>query len=104
MPRTRRETRVEIVGDALGREHRDRMRPQMRVERIAHGVGVPVLGEIDMRDLAERMDAGIGAARAADGDLLAGEAPDGRLERALDRRAVGLDLPADERRAVIFDE
>ena len=61
MPLDRREARVEIIGDALRREHRDRMRPQMRVERVAHGVGVPILGEIDMGDLAERVHAGIGA-------------------------------------------
>ena len=57
----RREARVEVVRHLLGRDHRDRMRTQMRVDGIAHRVGVPVLGEIDMRDLAERMHAGVGA-------------------------------------------
>jgi hypothetical protein len=33
----------------------------MRVERVAHRVDVPVLGEIDMRHLATRVHAGIGA-------------------------------------------
>ena len=33
----------------------------MRVERIAHGVGVPVLRQIDMRDLPARVHAGVGA-------------------------------------------
>ena len=87
----------------LGGQHRDRMRPQMRVERIAHRVGVPVLGEIDMRHLAERMHAGIGAAGALHRDRLAAEGLDRRGQRALHRSAVGLDLPAGERRAVIFD-
>ena len=49
------------------------MRAQMRVERIAHGVGVAVLGEIDMRDLAERVHAGVGAAGALHRRPLAGE-------------------------------
>ena len=66
VPLHRREARVEIVRHPLGRDHRHRMRPQMRGERVAHGVGVPFLREIDMRDLAERMHAGIGAAGAAD--------------------------------------
>ena len=74
----RREARVEVVGDLLGREHRDRMRAQMRVERIAHGVASPVLGEIDMRDLAERMHAGVGAPGAADVHALARRTPRSR--------------------------
>ena len=73
MPLDRREARVEICRGAFGGEHRDRLRPQMKVDRVAHRVGVPVLGEIDMRDLAERMHAGIGAAGAGDGDALAVE-------------------------------
>ena len=77
VPLRRREARVEIVGDTLGRQHRDRMRAQMGVERVAHGVAVPVLGEVDMRDLAERVHAGIGAAGAADGDALAAKGGDG---------------------------
>ena len=56
-----------------------------------------------MGDLAERVDAGIGAARARDGDALAREGRDRVGECALHRRRVGLELPADEGRAVIFD-
>ena len=40
MPLHRRHARVEIVRHALGRQHRHRMRPQMRIERVAHGVGL----------------------------------------------------------------
>ena len=36
----------------------------MRVERVANRIGVPVLAQIDMRDLAARVHAGIGAAGA----------------------------------------
>ena len=54
----------KVVRHLLGRDDRHRMRPQMRVERVAHRVGVPVLAQIDMRDLPERVHAGIGAAGA----------------------------------------
>src|SRR6187551_575445 len=62
MPLDGRGTGVEIVSRALGGKNRDRMWPQMRVERVAHGSGVPIFGEIDMRDLPARVHAGIGAA------------------------------------------
>ena len=58
----------------------------MEIDRVAHVVGVPVLGEIDMRDLAQRMHAGIGAAGAVHGDALAGECRNRRGQRALDGR------------------
>ena len=53
---------------------------------------------------AERMHAGIGAARAVNANLLAADRLDRVFQRALHRRAVVLDLPAAERRAVIFDD
>ena len=56
-----------------------------------------------MRDLTKRMHTGIGAARALNSDLLAGERRDRRRDEALHRQAVILHLPAEERRAVIFN-
>ena len=56
-----------------------------------------------MRDLAERMHAGIGAAGAARDGVFAGERLDGFGEPPLHRSAILLHLPADERRAVIFE-
>ena len=56
-----------------------------------------------MRDLAQRMHAGIGAPRPARHRVLAGEGLDGLREAALHRGAVLLHLPADEGRAVIFE-
>ena len=53
------------------------MRPQMRVERVADGVGLALARQIEMRDLAERVHAGVGAAGALHHDLLAAE----RLDR-----------------------
>ena len=56
-----------------------------------------------MGDLAQRMDAGVGAPGALDHDGFAGEGGDRLLDRLLDGAAVLLPLPADEGAAVIFD-
>ena len=44
------------------------------IERVANLVGGEFLHQIEMRDLPQRMHAGIGAARAGDGDALAARA------------------------------
>ena len=75
----------------------------MRVERVAHGVGVPVLGQIDMGDLPARVHAGIGAAGALHVRAFARQRRDRRRQHALHGRLVGLHLPAGKGRAVIFD-
>ena len=92
---------IEIVRHLLGGENRHRMRPQMRVERVAHGVSIPVPAEIDMGDLAARVHAGIGAAGALHCCCFAGERRDGRHQHALHCQLVGLHLPAGKGRAVI---
>ena len=79
------------------------MRSQMRVQRIPHGVFVPVLGEIDVADLTQRVHAGIRAPRPLHAHLLAAKGLERLRQHALHRRTVILDLPADERPAVIFD-
>src|SRR5690242_2489998 len=56
-----------------------------------------------MRDLAERVNPRIGATGRADANALAGKCSNGFAENALHGHAVVLRLPADERRAVIFD-
>ena len=81
----------------------DRRGPQEMIERVAHLVRREFLLQIEMRHLAQRMHAGIGAARAGDGDALAGEFQDRLFQRALHRRPIVLPLPADKRRAVIFE-
>ena len=55
----------------LAGQDRDRVWSQHRVQRIADLVVGPILGEVEMGDLTERMDAGIGAAGAARDGLLA---------------------------------
>src|SRR5260370_12929895 len=63
-----------------------------------------MLGNMAMRDLRQRMHAGVGAPRAVDANLLAADRLDRIFQRALHRGTVVLDLPATERRAVIFDD
>ena len=56
-----------------------------------------------MGDLAQRMDAGIGAAGAMDRHGLAAKLRDRGFDRLLHRQPLRLALPADEPGAVIFD-
>jgi hypothetical protein len=57
-----------------------------------------------MRHLPQRMHAGVGAARAMnDGARAAIDRGHGLFEALLDGNAIRLPLPADEKRAVIFD-
>ena len=51
---------VEVAGDPLGLKHGNGGRFQVKVDGIAHGAGIVVLGQIQMGHLAQRMDAGIG--------------------------------------------
>src|SRR4030088_1960507 len=58
---------------------------------------------IAMRDLRQRMHAGVGAARAMHAYMLAQDRLDRGFQRALYGGAIVLDLPAAERPTVIFD-
>src|SRR3984957_5969860 len=75
----------------------------MRIEAIAESSRRKMFGNVAMRDLPERMHAGVGAARAIDANLFAADRLDRAFQRALHRRAIVLQLPAAERRTVIFD-
>src|ERR1700675_356127 len=79
------------------------MRPQMRVEAVAKPPRHEMLGDIAMRDLRQRVHAGIRTSRAMDANRLAADRLDRGFQRALHRRTVVLQLPAAERTAVIFD-
>ena len=57
----------------------------------------------EMRDLAEGVDSGVGAAGAVDGDALLGDFLEGVFEGALDGGDFGLELPAVEVGAVVGD-
>ena len=75
----------------------------MRVEPVAKTAGHEMFGNIAMRDLPQRMHAGVGAAGAMNPHRLAADRLDRVFQRALHRRTIVLQLPAAERRAVIFD-
>src|ERR1035437_6637782 len=79
------------------------MRPQMRIQAVALPARHKMSGNVAMRDLAQRMHAGVGAACAMNANVLAADRLDRGFQRALHRGAIVLDLPAAERRAVIFD-
>src|ERR1700687_1260161 len=80
------------------------MRPQMRIEAVAQAARDEMFGNIAMRDLPQRVHAGVGAARAVNANLLAADRLDRGFQRALHRGAIVLDLPAAERCTVIFDD
>src|SRR3984885_13750251 len=75
----------------------------MRVQPVAKPARYEMLGNIAMRDLAERMHAGVRSSGTVDTNVLAADRPDRGFQRALHRGAVVLDLPTRERPAVIFD-
>src|ERR1700712_1669719 len=80
------------------------MRPQMRIQTIAQATRHEWLGDVAMRDLRQRVHAGIGAAGAVDADMLAADRLDRGFQCTLHRRAIVLYLPAAKWPAVIFDD
>ena len=76
----------------------------MEIHRLHHRRGTePVRFQIEMGDLRERMHARIGAPRADNLGIFSRESLYGLFQRLLDRRPVGLTLPAGKTAAVIFD-
>ena len=73
------------------------------IRESAHDIGAPFPVDIDMGDLMGGMNAGIGPPGGVDGRALAREAEHGLFQHVLHRDALGLALPADEGRAVVFE-
>ena len=96
------ETGVEAVVNGLGIGHRDGPGFQMVVQRLSDAERFGVARDVEVDDLRQRMDAGIGPAGREGDDLLAAEFLDCFFQALLDRQAVVLALPADERTAVVF--
>ena len=94
---------VEIVRGALDLENRDRTGNEMRVQPFAEPKRIPVALKVDVRDLAHRMYARIGAAGAVHAGALAAKGEKRVFQHFLDRDAVRLPLPADKRAAVVFE-
>ena len=94
---------VEFGRGVLGFKDGDGVRAEMGVERVAHLSGGERLQEIDVRDLPESVDAGVGAPRAGDDGGLAVERERGFFQRLLHGAGVVLPLPAGVPCAVVFD-
>ena len=95
--------RVELVRDDL-REPDDDVVRQQRVQAVLDILDVKPGLRMKARHLAERVNAGVGAAGSDQCDVLLEEGSQTPLERSLDGPPVRLDLPAVEGRAVVFDE
>ena len=102
MPPGGGESRVKIWRRNGSIKHRNRRRSHKMIQRIAYAPRGKFLLKIEMRHLAQRMHARIGAAGPVHGDAFAGKLLDRVLQRALNRAAIVLSLPADEFAAVIF--
>jgi hypothetical protein len=72
-----------------------------RIQAAKDRRGIVCAGDLGAGDLAEGMNAGIGASGAMHGDGAAFEARERLFKQPLDRFAVGLPLPSDEPRAVV---
>ena len=76
---------------------------QIMVQRTAENVAARLAGEIEMRNLGQSMDPGVGAPSAVDGHYLAAEIRHCGFESLLYRQSLGLALPTDQTGAVILD-
>jgi len=67
---------------------------QMRIERGRDARNRQPVFNLEVRDLPERVDTGVGPAGASDVDLLAGNSADRLLDLSLNGAAAGKTLPA----------
>src|SRR3546814_11644877 len=90
MPPQGREPGVEALGHGHDVEHANPFagHRKMGIEGVAQLVGRPVSRQVDMSDLSEGMDAGIGPARPLDGNGLGRQ----REDRTLQRRLHGMEI------------
>src|SRR5476649_2464498 len=99
----RREAGMETLRHDFDLRYHDRIGLEVIVERAAHGLDRPFAAKVEMRDLAQGMDAGIGTAGALRHGALAAEGEHRVFERGLHRGSGVLALPADEGTAIVFD-
>lgn len=95
---------VKVVGHFFAFENTDGGR-EFGVERgnPVEWVHREVVGGVEVGDLAEGVDAGVGASGAVETDRFFGDFPKGFFDEFLDGNAVGLNLPTGEGSAVIGD-
>ena len=103
VPPYRRKSRVKVLGHHVALKNSDGRGPQMMIQCGAYLAGFKRPNEIKMRYLPERMDARICPASTRDADAFRRKFEYRVFERVLNRRAVVLLLPANKRRAVIFE-
>ena len=95
---------VERLRHVLGRRATTTSSRQMGVDRPQQTFGGELRVGVEVDDLADGVDAGIGSAAGVDADaLLAGELGDGLFERLLHGAVAGLRLPAVEVGAVVAE-
>lgn len=82
--------------DGGGKVAIERRNPVVWVER-------EVFRGVKMGDLAQRVDAGIGATRGVQADFFFGHSREGGFDSLLNGVSIGLDLPAGEKGAVVGD-
>lgn len=99
----RREPGVPIVCDLRTVEDRDGQGFEVVVQCLGQAKGVPILGHVTLCDLRQPMHARIRPARRRNGVRARFKPRQRILDCALHRGLIGLSLPADEGRAVIFD-
>lgn len=75
----------------------------MKIERVAQPEGLPGFLQVEMADLRQSMYARIRTPSAANPDTRAGSFQYCVLEVVLHSAAVGLRLPANKRRSIVFD-
>src|SRR5262245_23373763 len=102
MPRLGRETRMEIFAYAFGLQDAHWLFPQIEIERVPDRSGLCGLLDIEVRDLGQGMNPGIGPASHMHTHVFTTEGSDGLFDRLLDGGSVLLPLPARETAALIF--
>ena len=95
---------VEIVGDFLAFKNAN-CGGEFRIERRnpVEGIHGEMIGGVEMRNLAESVDAGVGAAGAVKADGFLGNFREGVFDELLNGFSIGLNLPTGERGAVVGD-
>ena len=95
--------RVERVRRYRALDNCDRKRFQIEIDRFSDAASIPSLFKIEVRDLSQRVHAGVRATRAVERRRLAAERCYRRFNRTLHGRNAGLALPTGEGRSVVFD-
>ena len=101
-PEDRLAARIEAVVNGLGVPHPD-CAGEHGIQRPDQLRGRPGRGHRNRRHLAGCVDTRVGATRAENCPVFAGEPGHDRLQRALHRGFAGLDLPAVKVRAVVVE-